>query len=111
MEKFFASASPSSLLREAFRHAPQVKELGDFEIGCEPPRTRTENRLIKSQLLTRPGHAARRLEARRRQARFTSALELMVANGVHQLPIVRDGALVGMLSRSDVMSRSAPEPS
>ena len=37
------------------------------------------------------------------EADLSSALELMVANGVHQLPIVRDGALVGMLSRSDVM--------
>ena len=37
------------------------------------------------------------------EADLSAALELMVANGVHQLPIVRDGALVGMLSRSDVM--------
>jgi CBS domain-containing protein len=37
------------------------------------------------------------------EADLNDALELMVANGVHQLPIVRDGALVGMLSRSDVM--------
>jgi Zn-dependent protease/predicted transcriptional regulator len=37
------------------------------------------------------------------EADLNAALELMVANGVHQLPIVRDGALVGMLSRSDVM--------
>ena len=27
----------------------------------------------------------------------------MVESGVHQLPIVRDGVLVGMLSRADVM--------
>jgi CBS-domain-containing membrane protein len=27
----------------------------------------------------------------------------MVDSGVHQVPIVRDGVLVGMLSRSDVM--------
>ncbi len=37
------------------------------------------------------------------EADLSAALELMVANGVHQLPIVRDGALLGMLSRSDVM--------
>jgi len=37
------------------------------------------------------------------EADLSAALELMVANGVHQLPIVRDGGLVGMLSRSDVM--------
>jgi CBS domain-containing protein len=37
------------------------------------------------------------------EADLSAALELMVANGVHQLPIVRDEALVGMLSRSDVM--------
>jgi CBS domain-containing protein len=37
------------------------------------------------------------------EADLSAALELMVANGVHQLPIVRDRALVGMLSRSDVM--------
>jgi predicted transcriptional regulator len=37
------------------------------------------------------------------EADLSAALELMVANGVHQLPIVHDGALVGMLSRSDVM--------
>src|SRR5260370_32370751 len=37
------------------------------------------------------------------EADLSAALELMVGNGVHQLPIVRDGALVGMLSRSDVM--------
>jgi Zn-dependent protease/predicted transcriptional regulator len=37
------------------------------------------------------------------EADLSAALELMVANGVHQIPIVRDGALVGMLSRSDVM--------
>src|SRR5207244_10794191 len=37
------------------------------------------------------------------EADLSAALELMVANGVHQLPIVRDGVLVGTLSRSDVM--------
>jgi Zn-dependent protease len=37
------------------------------------------------------------------EADLRAALELMVANGVHQLPIVREGTLVGMLSRSDVM--------
>jgi Zn-dependent protease/CBS domain-containing protein len=37
------------------------------------------------------------------EADLSAALELMVANGVHQLPIVRDGVLVGMLSRGDVM--------
>jgi Zn-dependent protease len=36
-------------------------------------------------------------------ADLSAALELMVENGIHQLPIVRDGALVGMLSRGDVM--------
>jgi Zn-dependent protease/CBS domain-containing protein len=36
-------------------------------------------------------------------ADLSAALELMVANGVHQLPIVRDGALVGMVSRADIM--------
>jgi Zn-dependent protease len=34
---------------------------------------------------------------------LSTALELMVASGVNQLPIVQDGVLVGMLSRSDVM--------
>jgi Zn-dependent protease len=37
------------------------------------------------------------------EADLSAALELMVANGVHQLPIVRDGLLIGTLSRSDVM--------
>ena len=37
------------------------------------------------------------------EADLSAALELMVANGVHQLPIVRDGVLIGTLSRSDVM--------
>jgi Zn-dependent protease/predicted transcriptional regulator len=38
------------------------------------------------------------------EADLAAALELMVENGVHQLPIVRDDAmLIGMLSRSDVM--------
>jgi CBS domain-containing protein len=37
------------------------------------------------------------------EADLSAALELMVANEVHQLPIVRDGVLVGTLSRSDVM--------
>jgi Zn-dependent protease/CBS domain-containing protein len=36
-------------------------------------------------------------------ADLQAALELMVESGVHQLPIVRDGVLVGMLSRADVM--------
>jgi signal-transduction protein with cAMP-binding, CBS, and nucleotidyltransferase domain len=34
---------------------------------------------------------------------LSAALEPMVDNGVHQLPIVRDGVLIGMLRRSDVM--------
>jgi Zn-dependent protease/CBS domain-containing protein len=34
---------------------------------------------------------------------LNEALELMVANEVNQLPVVRDGRLLGMLSRSDVM--------
>ena len=37
------------------------------------------------------------------EANVSAALVLMVANGLHQAPIVRDGALPGMLSRSDVM--------
>lgn len=37
------------------------------------------------------------------EADLNAALELMVANEVNQLPVVRDGLLVGMLSRSDVM--------
>jgi len=37
------------------------------------------------------------------QADLTAALELMVENNIHQLPIVSNGALVGMLSRGDVM--------
>jgi Zn-dependent protease/CBS domain-containing protein len=61
------------------------------------------------------------------EADLNAALELMVANGVHQVPIVRDDALLGMLSRADVMrymqlgaelnlpgaaqSRTSPEPS
>jgi Zn-dependent protease len=36
-------------------------------------------------------------------ASLTAALQLMVENGVHQLPIVEDQALVGMVSRADVM--------
>jgi len=34
---------------------------------------------------------------------LTLALELMVQNGIHQLPVVRNGVLVGVLSRGDVM--------
>jgi Zn-dependent protease/CBS domain-containing protein len=37
------------------------------------------------------------------EADLSAALELMVNNGVHQLPILRDGALVGLLSRADVL--------
>ncbi len=37
------------------------------------------------------------------EADLNVALDLMVANGVNQLPVVQDGLLVGMLSRSDVM--------
>ena len=43
------------------------------------------------------------LKALAPDADLQAALELMVANGVNQLPVVRDGVLVGMLSRSDVM--------
>jgi signal-transduction protein with cAMP-binding, CBS, and nucleotidyltransferase domain len=34
---------------------------------------------------------------------LNEALELMVANEVNQLPVVRDGRLLGMLRRGDVM--------
>ncbi len=37
------------------------------------------------------------------EADLNAALALMVANGVNQIPVVQDGALVGMLSRADVM--------
>ncbi len=37
------------------------------------------------------------------EADLSAALELMVANGVHQIPVVRNEVLVGMLSRSDIM--------
>ena len=37
------------------------------------------------------------------EADLSAALELMVNNGVHQLPILRDEALVGLLSRADVL--------
>jgi CBS domain-containing protein len=37
------------------------------------------------------------------EADLSAAVELMVDSGVHQLPIVRGGVLVGMPSRSDVM--------
>jgi Zn-dependent protease len=43
------------------------------------------------------------LETLAPEADLSAALELMVEKGVHQLPIVRDGVLLGMLSRSDVM--------
>ena len=36
-------------------------------------------------------------------ASLAAALQLMVENGVHQLPIVQHDALVGMVSRADVM--------
>ena len=36
-------------------------------------------------------------------ADIATALHLMVENGLHQLPIVRNGALVGVVSRADVM--------
>jgi CBS domain-containing protein len=36
-------------------------------------------------------------------ADLAAALQLMVENGIHQVPIVQNGALIGMLSRSDVM--------
>ena len=41
------------------------------------------------------------LKALAPNADLQAALELMVANGVNQLPVVRDAVLVGMLSRSD----------
>jgi Zn-dependent protease/predicted transcriptional regulator len=37
------------------------------------------------------------------EADLAAAMELMVENSIHQLPIVRDGTLVGMVSRADVM--------
>jgi Zn-dependent protease/CBS domain-containing protein len=43
------------------------------------------------------------LETLAPEADLSAALELMVEKGVHQLPIVRDGVLIGMLSRGDVM--------
>lgn len=36
-------------------------------------------------------------------ADLAAALQLMVENGIHQVPIVREDTLLGMLSRSDVM--------
>jgi len=36
-------------------------------------------------------------------ADLSAALELMVTNGIHQVPIESNGVLVGMLKRSDVM--------
>jgi len=36
-------------------------------------------------------------------ADIATALHLMVENGLHQLPIVRNGALLGVVSRADVM--------
>jgi len=33
-----------------------------------------------------------------------AALQLMVENGLHQLPIVQNGALVVVITRADVMS-------
>ena len=36
-------------------------------------------------------------------AELAAALQLMVDNGVHQLPVVQDGVLVGVVSRADVM--------
>jgi Zn-dependent protease/CBS domain-containing protein len=36
-------------------------------------------------------------------ANIAAALQLMVENGLHQLPIVENGALVGMVTRADVM--------
>jgi Zn-dependent protease/predicted transcriptional regulator len=36
-------------------------------------------------------------------ADLAAAMELMVENSIHQVPIVSDGALVGMVSRGDVM--------
>ena len=37
------------------------------------------------------------------EADLAAAMELMVENSIHQVPIVRDGTLVGMVSRADVM--------
>ena len=37
-------------------------------------------------------------------ANIAAALQLMVEKGLHQLPIVQNGALVGMVTRSDVMA-------
>ena len=37
------------------------------------------------------------------EADLSAALELMVDSGVHQLPILRNGTLVGLLSRADVL--------
>jgi Zn-dependent protease/predicted transcriptional regulator len=37
------------------------------------------------------------------EADLAQALELMVENDIHQLPIVQGGGLIGMLSRADVM--------
>jgi Zn-dependent protease len=37
------------------------------------------------------------------EADLAAAMELMVENSIHQVPIVHDGTLVGMVSRADVM--------
>ena len=37
-------------------------------------------------------------------ANIAAALQLMVEKGLHQLPIVQNGALVGLVTRSDVMA-------
>jgi CBS domain-containing protein len=36
-------------------------------------------------------------------ADLAEALQLMVENGIHQVPILRGGALVGVLRREDVL--------
>ncbi len=38
-------------------------------------------------------------------ANIGAALHVMLENGLHQLPIVQNGALVGMVNRADVMRR------
>jgi CBS domain-containing protein len=50
------------------------------------------------EVMTRPP-----LETLAPEADLSAALELMVTSGVHQLPILRDGALVGLLSRADFL--------
>lgn len=94
------------------RHVPVVDELGqllgmvsDRDVRRALPRSGLQSKTAESAVLHTP---VRELMTRNpitldRGARMKEAVELFLRTGVGALPIVEDGALVGILSQRDVL--------